>query len=236
MCAIRCQGQVCHLIIKAGRSGTASQQSRAVGKYPLPPPVFKMMLNKLHMGVALCEEPLSGPWKFFIASHCWRLIEFNKEKAGAVNQETSLFDTAGVRLQPEWVKCVLQELAATGWLCFCFPAACIKGLLLSESAPARLSAAKSTTPSGLCWSVSVSAQPRGRLCNTFPGQWGLKPSPAFAVQLWTVKSNPWQLAHSCGKAPQQGQAVIIYIYFFFSIDECPLTWHFVNFIPLLAAW
>lgn len=66
-----------------------------------------------------------------------------------VNQENRLFGNAGARLQPERVKFVQQELAVTGCLCFCFPAAFIKGLLLSESAAARLSAAKSTFPSGL---------------------------------------------------------------------------------------
>lgn len=66
-----------------------------------------------------------------------------------VNQANWLFGNTGTRLQPERVKFVQQELAVTGCLCFCFPAAFIKGLLLSESAPARLSAAKSTIPSGL---------------------------------------------------------------------------------------
>lgn len=66
-----------------------------------------------------------------------------------INQENWLFGNAGARLQPELVKFVQQELAITGCLCFCFPAAFINGLLLSESAPARLSAAKSTIPSGL---------------------------------------------------------------------------------------
>lgn len=66
-----------------------------------------------------------------------------------VNWENVLFGNAGAGLQPERVKFVQQELALTGCLCFCFPAAFIKGLLLSEPAPARLSAAKSTVPSEL---------------------------------------------------------------------------------------
>lgn len=72
-------------------------------------------------------------------------------KAGAVdvNQQNWLVGSTGARLQLDWVQAVQQELAVTGRICFCFPAAFTEGLLLSESAPARLSAAKSTVLSSL---------------------------------------------------------------------------------------
>lgn len=133
----------------------------------------------------------------------WSVTEFRdfakrKQELG-VNQGTFLSEKAEIRLHPERVKFVQQELVNAECLCSCFPAAFTKGLLLSESAPVRLSAAKSTA-------LSVSSVP----CNTCRGQCGLKPSSAFAVHQQTVKSNPRWLAHSCSKAPWQRQAVMMF--------------------------
>lgn len=96
----------------------------------------------------------------------------------------------------EQVKFVQQELVVTGSLWFPFPAAFIKGLLLSGSGPAWLSAAKSTIPSA----VALQYQP-----------WATRaeiPSCLCPAALHSGTGLEW-LSHSCAGVPWLGQAAVM---------------------------
>lgn len=174
----------------AKSSGTVSQQARGVRKFPLcTRQLLKGCCINLRWGLdcgVTVLKVLSNPI-FLETLNLGVQLREGKSWVCVNEEKKAVLEYWG---QPTtWrVKCVQQELAVTACLCFYFPAAFIKGLLLSESAPAWLSAAKSTIPSRL----------RGATGSAIPalGEMGWKPLPSShsSSGLWPVTRNGCHIA------------------------------------------